>query len=103
MELELSLHPNPFENEISLVLFIDTTVIVIVSLCNASGEVIRMLSWTLQKGENHIQIDDLEHLSPGKFSLEVRLLSGALIRRVDLYKKTDLYPDAHLQGSLLNE
>ncbi len=86
MEVNITVRPNPFISELTVHINIETTVIAILRLTNEKGHVARMMSCTLQKGENSITLSKLSKFASGNYRLEVRLLNGDEIKHIPLVK-----------------
>jgi hypothetical protein len=87
MEVIIDVRPNPFISELTVRIFIDTTVIAIIRLTNEKGIIAKMMSCTLEKGETTITLNKLSKFAAGNYNLEVRLLNGDEIKRIPLVKK----------------
>ncbi|MEP6746536.1 MAG: hypothetical protein ABJB86_02355 [Bacteroidota bacterium] len=86
MKLKVTVNPDPFIAELSVVIQGLFTMNIVIRLANSKGTVIRITACTLKKGENKIQIGNLQRYAAGNYQLEVKTLNGDLVETINLVK-----------------
>jgi hypothetical protein len=86
MKLKVIVNPHPFTSELWLLIQGNFDVNVVIRLIDSSGNLIKIVSGTLKKGDNNISITDLQSYPPGSYQLEIRLLNGDLLESLGLVK-----------------
>lgn len=87
MKLKVIVDPNPFTSELAVFIHGHFTMNVVLRLLNNAGTVIRITGCTVDKGENKITIENLNRYATGDYVLDVKLLNGDLIEKINLVKK----------------
>lgn len=86
MKLHVTVNPNPFTSELCVVMHGLFAVNIVIRLTNSRRTVISMAACALVKGENRVQLRNLQRYAPGRYSLEVKLLNGDLLQTVPIDK-----------------
>jgi hypothetical protein len=86
MKLKVAVNPNPFISELSISIQGHFTMNIVIRLTNCSDTVIRITACTLKKGENKIRIGNLQRYAAGAYHLEVKMLNGDLVEKINLVK-----------------
>ena len=86
MKFKVTVNPNPFTSELAVLIDGHFTVNAVLRLLNSDGTVIRVAGYTVNKGDNRIQMDNLGRYATGAYTLEVKLLNGDLLEKINLVK-----------------
>ncbi len=87
MKLKVTVNPNPFTSELAVFIHGHFTMNVVLRLLNSAGTVIRITGCTVDKGENKFTLENLNRYATGDYVLDVKMLNGDLIEKIDLIKK----------------
>ena len=86
MELKVIVNPNPFTSELSVFIHGSFAVNIVIRLLNSRNTVIRIRACLLIKGDNKIMISNLQRYATGHYHVEIKLLNGDLLERINLIK-----------------
>ncbi len=86
MKLKVIVTPNPFTSELCIYIHGSFVINIVIRLTNSKGTVIRITACTLKKGENNVKIDNLHRYAGGNYHLEIKLLNGDLLEKLNLVK-----------------
>lgn len=80
-------YPNPFTDNLSLQYKSSQNEVAVVRLVDQAGRTVKNTTWTLRKGTNIIQLDNVEKLQTGFYVMELRntagvkLYAGSIVKR----------------------
>lgn len=83
---QVNMYPNPFTNNLSLEVLVDTNLSAIVQILDQSEKIIKMMSWNLKKGTNKTTFEDLQSLPPGEYLLDIKNIDGTYLFDAKLSK-----------------
>jgi hypothetical protein len=86
MKLKVTVNPNPFTAELSVLIHGHFDMNIVIRLTNSKDTVIRITSFTLKKGENKVKIGNLQRYATGNYRLELKMLNGDLLETIKLVK-----------------
>jgi hypothetical protein len=88
MPIEVSVHPNPFDNFVSIEVICEeekNCIILLADIQNA--RIVRMLGAGLGPGINKIPLQNLQSLEMGSYQLDIRDPEGETIYKTKLIKQ----------------
>jgi hypothetical protein len=80
-------YPNPFTDNLSLQYKSSENEVAILRLVDQAGRTVQNKSWTLRKGTNIIQLDNVEKLLTGFYVIEVRNTAGVKLYSGNIVKR----------------
>ena len=86
MKLKVTVNPNPFTSALTILIHGYFSMNVVIRLMNSDNAVISMAACILSKGDNNVQLNNLQRYARGRYFLEIKLLNGDLVQRIDLTK-----------------
>jgi hypothetical protein len=82
-----SAFPNPFTNNLSLQYKSSQNEVAVLRLVDQAGRTVQNKTWTLRKGTNIIQLDNVEKLATGFYVIELRNTSGEKMYSGNIVKR----------------
>jgi hypothetical protein len=79
--------PNKFNEVITIEITAKTDDYCVISLCEQSGTILRMIGVNLKRGLNSIPILNLEKFSAGSYTLDIKNYDGKSLYMVELTKQ----------------
>ena len=81
--IDLTVFPNPFEEQITVDVILEERSNVEVEVINATGQVLSYTNFgSLPAGQSKLPMDDLNHLSSGLYFVRLVTEEGMLVERV---------------------
>lgn len=82
-----SAYPNPFTANLSLQYKSSQNEVAVVRMVDQTGRTVQNKAWTLRKGTNIIQLDNVEKLANGFYVIELRNASGEKLYSGNIVKR----------------
>lgn len=82
-----SAFPNPFTNNLSLQYKSSQNEVAVLRLVDQAGRTVQNTTWTLRKGTNIIQLDNVEKLQTGFYVMELRNTAGVKLYSGNIVKR----------------
>jgi hypothetical protein len=80
-------YPNPFTDNLSLQYKSSQNEVAVLRMVDQAGRTVQNKSWTLRKGTNIIQLDNVEKLATGFYIIELRNTSGEKLYSGNIVKR----------------
>lgn len=86
MSILVSVFPNPFDLILSFEVVISQSKSTILRIADQQQNIIKMISWSLNKGTNKTSIEDLHTLPAGEYYVELSDINGKNLFNTKLVK-----------------
>jgi hypothetical protein len=80
-------YPNPFTSTLSLQYKSSQNEVAVLRLVDQAGRTVENKAWTLRKGTNIIQLDNVQKLATGFYVIELRTTSGEKLYSGNIVKR----------------
>ena len=80
-------YPNPFTDNLSVQYKSSENEVAVLRLVNQAGRTVQNTNWTLRKGTNILQLDNVEKLATGFYFMELRNTAGVKLYSGNIVKR----------------